>query len=122
VLTASTSSFQPGRGGILYVSSKFAVRGIVVALAHELAPDVRVNAVAPGGTVATDLRGLGALGQADRSLGAAPERERDLRERSPLHVALSPEDHVPSYLFLASPAAKGMTGRFLHSDGGSASR
>ena len=38
VLTASTSSFFPGRGGVLYVSSKFAVRGLVIALAHELAP------------------------------------------------------------------------------------
>ena len=50
VLTCSTSGFYPGRGGVLYVASKFAVRGLVVALAHELAPDVRVNAVAPGGT------------------------------------------------------------------------
>ena len=38
VLTCSTSSFYPGRGGVLYVASKFAVRGLVVALAHELAP------------------------------------------------------------------------------------
>jgi phthalate 3,4-cis-dihydrodiol dehydrogenase len=28
-------------GGILYVASKFAVRGCVIALAHELAPEVR---------------------------------------------------------------------------------
>ena len=52
----------PGRGGVLYVASKFAVRGLVVALAHELAPDVRVNGVAPGGTMGTDLRGPTALG------------------------------------------------------------
>ena len=57
VLTASTSGFYAGRGGVLYVASKFAVRGLVVALAHELAPDIRVNGVAPGGTVGTDLRG-----------------------------------------------------------------
>ena len=58
VVTGSSSSFYPGRGGILYVSSKFALRGVVVQLAHELAPDIRVNGVAPGGTIGTDLRGL----------------------------------------------------------------
>jgi NAD(P)-dependent dehydrogenase (short-subunit alcohol dehydrogenase family) len=102
VLTASTSSFAPGRGGILYVGTKFAVRGIVVSLAHELAPHVRVNAVAPGGTAGTDLRGLRALGQADRSLGATADREADLVARTPLAVALTPRDHAASYVFLAS--------------------
>src|ERR1700757_2111245 len=43
VLTESTSSYSPGRGGALYVSSKFAVRGLVATLAHELAPQIRVH-------------------------------------------------------------------------------
>ena len=55
VLTLSSSSFYAGRGGALYVSSKFSLRGLVTQLAHELAPDVRVNGVAPGGTLDTDL-------------------------------------------------------------------
>ena len=50
LLTESTSAYYPGRGGVLYLASKFAVRGLVTALAHDLAPDVRVNGVAPGGT------------------------------------------------------------------------
>ena len=119
VLTASTSAFRPGRGGVLYVGSKFAVRGIVLALADELAPDVRVNAVAPGGTVGTDLRGLDALGQAGQALGARPGREDELRSRTPLALAMTPADHAAAYVFLASDAAKGMTGTFLHSDAGS---
>ena len=118
ILTCSTSSFAPGRGGILYVTSKFALRGAVVSLAHELAPEVRVNGVAPGGTVGTDLRGLRALGLADRSLGDAANRVEDIRTRSPLGVALDGDDHAQSYVFLASDAARGMTGRFLHPDGG----
>jgi len=122
VLTASTSSFAAGRGGVLYVGTKFALRGTVVALAHELAPDVRVNAVAPGGTLGTDLRGLEALGQAERSLGQAPRREDDVRARSPLGVALTAGDVAASYVFLASDAARGMTGRFLHPDGGASIR
>jgi NAD(P)-dependent dehydrogenase (short-subunit alcohol dehydrogenase family) len=118
ILTASTSSFHPGRGGVLYVASKFAVRGVVVSLAHELAPDVRVNAVAPGGTLGTDLRGLESLGEAGAVLSERPGREEELRARTPLAVALTPDDHAASYVFLASGAARGMTGTFLHSDGG----
>jgi NAD(P)-dependent dehydrogenase (short-subunit alcohol dehydrogenase family) len=107
-----------GRGGVLYVASKFAVRGVVTALAHELAPDIRVNGVAPGGTVATDLRGLAALGQNERSLGATPEREADVRRRSPLGTALTPADVAASYVYLASDESRGTTGHFLHPDGG----
>lgn len=118
VLTCSTSGFHPGRGGVLYVASKFAGRGLVVALAHELAPDIRVNAVAPGGTMGTDLRGPAALGLDGESLGDRPGREDELRSRTPLAVALTPADHAESYLFLASDRSRGITGTFLHSDGG----
>ena len=118
VLTCSTSGFYPGRGGVLYVASKFAVRGLVVALAHELAPDVRVNGVAPGGTMGTDLRGPTALGLDHESLGERPGREAELRARTPLQVALTPADHAESYVFLASDRSRGITGTFLHPDGG----
>jgi NAD(P)-dependent dehydrogenase (short-subunit alcohol dehydrogenase family) len=118
VLTVSTSGFYPGRGGVLYVASKFAVRGCVIALAHELAPDVRVNGVAPGGTLGTELTGPGSLGLADRVLGATPGREEDLRARTPLQVALTGDDHAGSYVFLASDRARGITGTVVHSDGG----
>ena len=122
ILTVSTSGFHPGRGGILYVASKFAVRGVVTALAHELAPDVRVNGVAPGGTLGTDLRGLTGLGLADERLDDRPGRAAELAARTPLHVALTAHDHAGAYVFLASDAARGMTGTFLHPDGGMAAR
>ena len=122
ILTTSTSAFYAGRGGVLYLASKFAVRGAVLALARELAPDVRVNSVAPGGTLDTDLRGLRSLEQQDRRLGAAPGREADLKANSPLGVALTAADHARSYVFLASDAARGMTGAFLHPDGGAGVR
>jgi NAD(P)-dependent dehydrogenase (short-subunit alcohol dehydrogenase family) len=118
VLTESTSAYYPGRGGVLYVSSKFAVRGLVTALAHELAPRVRVNGVAPGGTVGTDLRGLRSLGLDSRSLGATPNREAELAARVPLGVALSGADHAWSYVFLASERSRGITGDVVHPDGG----
>lgn len=118
VLTESTSAYYPGRGGVLYVGSKFAVRGIVTALAHELAPDVRVNGVAPGGTMHTDLRGLSSLGLDERRLDDTPGREAELAGRVPLHVALTGTDHAYSYVFLASERARGVTGGVIHSDGG----
>lgn len=118
VVTASSSSFYPGRGGSLYVSSKFAVRGLVVQLAHELAPDIRVNGVAPGGTLATDLRGLRSLGQFEQRLDDRPGREQGLRSRTPLAVALRPEEHAAAYVYLASDRAPGITGEILRSDGG----
>jgi 2,3-dihydroxy-2,3-dihydrophenylpropionate dehydrogenase len=100
------------------VSSKFAVRGLVAALAHELAPQIRVNGVAPGGTLNTDLRGLASLGLDDVRLDDTPNRTRDLEARTPLNVALSAEDHAWSFVFLASDRSRGITGETIHPDGG----
>jgi 2,3-dihydroxy-2,3-dihydrophenylpropionate dehydrogenase len=118
VLTESTSSYAPGRGGALYVSSKFAVRGLVSTLAHELAPRIRVNGVAPGGTLHTDLRGLASLGLDDVRLDDSPDRAQGLAARTPLNVALTGADHAWSFVFLASDRSRGITGETVHPDGG----
>jgi NAD(P)-dependent dehydrogenase (short-subunit alcohol dehydrogenase family) len=118
ILTCSSSSFYAGRGGPLYVASKFALRGVVTALAREMAPDVRVNGVAPGGTVGTDLAGPRSLGQAGERLDERPGRAEELAARTPLHLALTAADHAGAYLFLASDAAAGITGEIIRSDGG----
>jgi NAD(P)-dependent dehydrogenase (short-subunit alcohol dehydrogenase family) len=118
VLTESSSAYFPGRGGVLYVASKFAVRGLVTALAHDLAPEIRVNGVAPGGTLGTDLRGLPSLGTSERSLGDTPGRAAELAARVPLQVALSGEDHAWSYVYFASDRSRGVTGGSVHTDGG----
>jgi NAD(P)-dependent dehydrogenase (short-subunit alcohol dehydrogenase family) len=118
VFTLSSSSFYAGRGGALYVSSKFALRGAVLQLAREVAPGVRVNGVAPGGTVGTDLRGPRSLGLDGHRLDDRPGRAEQLAERTPLHIALTAADHAASYVFLVSDQARGMTGEILRSDGG----
>lgn len=118
ILTESTSAYYPGRGGTLYVASKFAVRGLVTTLAHELSPEIRVNGVAPGGTLSTDLRGLSSLGLDSRRLDDNPDRTEDLAARNPLGVALSGADHSWSFAFLASDRARGITGSVVHTDGG----
>lgn len=118
VLAESASSFYPGRGGLLYVSSKFAVRGLVATLAYELAPRIRVNGVAPGGTLNTDLRGLESLGTNAIRLDDAPDRAKQLAARTPLKVALSGRDHAWSFVFFASDRSRGITGGQTHPDGG----
>ncbi|MBW8838218.1 MAG: SDR family NAD(P)-dependent oxidoreductase, partial [Burkholderia sp.] len=64
VFTASSASFIPGGGGLFYTASKHAVVGVVRELAYQLAPQVRVNAVAPG-PMRTDLRGSSVLGSTE---------------------------------------------------------
>jgi phthalate 3,4-cis-dihydrodiol dehydrogenase len=118
VLTSSSSGFYPGRGGVLYVSSKFAIRGCVTALASELAPDVRVNGVAPGGVLGTDIRGSRELGLDAMRMRVDEERVADLQALTPLKVAMTAQQIAESYVFLASDAGAGMTGEFLHPDGG----
>jgi 2,3-dihydroxy-2,3-dihydrophenylpropionate dehydrogenase len=53
IFTLSNSAFYPGGGGPLYTASKHAGVGLVRQLAYELAPKVRVNAVAPAAWPAT---------------------------------------------------------------------
>ena len=47
-----------------------------------------------------------------------PGRAEELTGRTPLAVALEPADHAGSYVFLASDRARGITGTFVHPDGG----
>ena len=118
VFTASVAGQNSGGGGAIYTASKHAVVGLIRQLAVELAPDIRVNGVAPGGTM-TDLRGLQSLGNDDRSQFADPAIAERLRAGNPLHIALEPADLAGAYLFLASRRdARGITGTILTVDGG----
>jgi NAD(P)-dependent dehydrogenase (short-subunit alcohol dehydrogenase family) len=118
IFTASVAGLNSGGGGALYTASKHAVVGLIRELAVELGPDIRVNGVAPGGTM-TDLRGLTALGNDDRSQFANPAIEERLRAGNPLRIALQPDDLAGAYAFLASRRdARGITGTILTVDGG----
>lgn len=122
VLTASVAGLNSGGGGALYTASKHAVVGLIRQLAVELAPKIRVNGVAPGGT-RTDLRGLMALGQDERSQFADPGWEERLRANNPLQIALQPRDLAGAYVLLASRTnARGMTGFIMTVDAGSTLR
>jgi NAD(P)-dependent dehydrogenase (short-subunit alcohol dehydrogenase family) len=117
VCTASVAGLNSGGGGALYTASKHAVVGLVRELAVELAP-VRVNGVAPGGTI-TDLRGLQSLGNDDRSQFSAPDMSERLQAGNPLHIALVPDDLAWAYVFLASRnSGRGVTGSIVTVDAG----
>src|SRR5437763_1080331 len=118
VFTASVAGLNSGGGGAIYTASKHAVVGLVRQLAVELGPDIRVNAVAPGGTM-TDLGGLTSLGNDDGSAFAAPGMAEHLATHNPLRIALEPEDLAGAYVFLASRGnARGITGTILTVDAG----
>ena len=70
--------------------------------------NVRVNAVAPGlieSNMTSVMKGIEAL-------------ERPQMDRTPMGRWGTPEDIAPAYLFLASPAARFITGQTLCVDGG----
>ena len=115
IFTSSVSGTHAGFGGALYAAAKHAVNGLTKQLALELAPDVRVNAVAPG-YVPTGLRGLESLRQQESTTGPAPDQ-------LPLQVIATAEDYAGAYVFLASDAcSRTATGTVLALDGGAALR
>ncbi len=128
IFTLSNSSFLPDGGGPLYVASKHACLGLVRQFAHELAPRVRVNAVAPGGTV-TDFRLLASLGlDAEGSQQRVyevddgdrpPDKHQFLADATPLMLSPDPSDHAGAYVLLASKEnSRNITGAVINSDGG----
>lgn len=117
ILTGSNASFYPAGGGPLYTASKYAVVGLVKQLAYELAPEIRVNGVAPGG-MPTDLRGPAALGLADMAFGSMPV-DRLMTRMLPLERPLSAADYTGTYVLLASREnAASTTGSMHNCDGG----
>jgi NAD(P)-dependent dehydrogenase (short-subunit alcohol dehydrogenase family) len=117
IFTLSNAAFYPGGGGPLYTASKHAVVGLVKQLAYELAPEVRVNGVAPGG-MSTDLRGPAALGLADTSFGSMPV-DRLITTMLPLQRPMSADDYAGTYVLLASRGNSASTTGSVHNcDGG----
>jgi NAD(P)-dependent dehydrogenase (short-subunit alcohol dehydrogenase family) len=116
IVTLSEAAYRAGGGGVLYGAAKWALRGVVQHLAKELAPEVRVNGVAPGGTGGTRLAGLASLGQRRRADQRAG-RDEAIRAATALDTLPLPEDHAPAYVYLAG--ARVVTGTVINSDAGS---
>jgi NAD(P)-dependent dehydrogenase (short-subunit alcohol dehydrogenase family) len=101
-----------------YVASKFAVVGFTQSLAKEVgAAGIRVNAVCPG-FVKTSMQERELVWEA-RLRGMTPEAVRaEMIAMTPLARIETPEDVADVVAFLASDAARFMTGLALDVNGG----
>ena len=108
VNVSSLAGQTAGVAGIAYHAAKAGVIGLTRKLALELAPRIRVNAVAPS-FVETDM----VAGFID-----TPEKRRRVAELHPLRRIASPQDVAEAVYFLASPAASFITGQTLGINGG----
>ena len=108
--TSSMVSKYGQPAGCGYPTSKYAVNGMTISLARELAKDqIRVNAVAPGVT-ATDM------------VAALPKEMVDrIATGIPLGRVGQPEDVANAFLYLASDQAAYVTGTVINVDGASIS-
>lgn len=105
---------RPGYGP--YAISKAGISAMTRQLALELAPNMRVNAVAPAAVDTAFLRG--GTGRSDEQ--GAPRFDMDAYAASiPLGRIALPEDIAGPILFLLSDAAGYITGQTLHINGGS---
>ncbi|TDE11648.1 SDR family NAD(P)-dependent oxidoreductase [Dyadobacter psychrotolerans] len=95
---------------VAYTASKSAIGGIVKALTTEFSPyNVRVNAIAPG-FIETPMMLT--------AMGGDPARRDKAMDRTPMGIWGKPDDIGWAAVFLASPAAKFITGVSLPVDGG----
>jgi 3-oxoacyl-[acyl-carrier protein] reductase len=98
----------------VYCASKAAVLGLTRAVAAELAPAIRCNAVCPGGIDTPMARGL---------LASVPEDHRDdllakLTGRQLIKRFAQPEEIAQTLVFLVSDESAFLTGSVLAADGG----
>jgi len=105
---ASSAAYRSSPRGAHYVASKAGVVGFTRATALELAPHrIRVNAIAPGLTDTAQPR-----------YGSSEAEIQDMAKLVPLGRMGQPDDVADVAVFLASDAARHITGQVLHVNGG----
>ncbi|MED5303682.1 MAG: SDR family oxidoreductase [Candidatus Thermoplasmatota archaeon] len=93
---------SPNSDFLSYTLSKFSLASITDILARELAPKLRINAVAPGHTLTSDF--------------LDDDKLESVNSAAPLGFGPSPEDVANAVLYLAK--AKSVTGQTIYVDSG----
>ena len=111
IINISSMAAQYGLPKVIaYSASKTAIDGMTRAMAVELSPKgIRVNAIAPGFIYSA---------MTDAALNSDPERKAKVFGRTPMGIMGQATDIGEAALFLASDAAKYITGVVLPVDGG----
>jgi NAD(P)-dependent dehydrogenase (short-subunit alcohol dehydrogenase family) len=109
VNTASVQGLTPFPKRLAYGTTKAGVVMMTQILAAEWAPEIRVNAVAPGYTRTEMVDNLRREGKLDYE---------SISARTPLRRLAEPEEMAPAYVFLASDDSRFVTGQTLAVDGG----
>jgi NAD(P)-dependent dehydrogenase (short-subunit alcohol dehydrogenase family) len=107
---SSTAARFPTPGLAAYSASKAGIEAFTRAMAAEVAPDVRVNAVSAGPT-RTDA--VAALMESDKTGAVAA-----VTSHLPLGRLAEPEEIAEVFLFLASGRAAVITGQIIHANCG----
>jgi NAD(P)-dependent dehydrogenase (short-subunit alcohol dehydrogenase family) len=110
---ASELGLRPIVNNVAYCAAKGGVINLTRALALELAPNIRVNCIAPG-AMDTEL-----MRDCAEASGDAAAYYRYYETFNPLKRIAKPEEVADSVLFVASAAAAFMTGAVIAVDGGS---
>jgi NAD(P)-dependent dehydrogenase (short-subunit alcohol dehydrogenase family) len=118
---SSVHALATSRGIAAYAASKGALLALTRALALELAPRIRVNAVLPGAVDTAMLSaGVKRAGGPEASVG---DLLGDLAEKQPLGRLGAPRDIAEMVLFLADPDRSAfITGQTFVVDGGALAR
>lgn len=106
VVSLSSRAYLGSFGQFNYAMSKGGLVGMTRALARELAPGVRCNAVAPGLTETTMTRSM------------PPEVKEKLVKSTPLQRAARPEEIADLIAFLCSEKSSFITGQVIVIEGG----
>lgn len=104
IATSSIASLEPMPAVVAYAGAKAALNAMVVSMAAEYAPRVRINAIAAGPFL-TDI---------------AKAWTKEARERAPNALGRPgrPEEVVTTALWMASPSSSFVTGTLVRCDGG----
>jgi len=107
---SSVASTYAAMDALVYSATKAALDGVTMQLARQLGPrNIRVNSVLPGPIDTEGVRAVGMVGT---------EVEQRLIASTPMGRIGRPEDVADVVLFLASDAARWVTGQQLGIDGG----